>query len=181
LPRRWLAAILLPLLFALAGVAQAKDEEGMLVEVQVVDAGGHAIPNAWVRVPDTEGRRSVSPQTGVWSARYLYSFDGVEVYFKRGEVLEMTISAPGYQARVARYRVRRGKNELHVVLDKLPAEQAQADSDISWFRRDSVPRNPSEKGADAKDPGAQAQTGDQDHTGDQNAPAPPTGAPHDDP
>lgn len=140
MPKRWIS-IVLPTLALLAGpVAQAKDkEEGMLVSVAVVDEQGRPIPNAWVRVPDTEGRRLVDPETGVWATRYLYAYDGMEIFFERGMVLELTISAPGYSSRLARYRVRGGKNQLTVELSKLPEEEADADTQITWFRKSLPP------------------------------------------
>ncbi len=137
---RWLGTASIALL--LVGDAEAqgrRDDDGVLVTVQVLDEVGRALPSAWVRVPDTEGRRRVDAETGVWQARYLYAYDGMELPFKRGQVVEFTISAPGYATRLARYRVRGGKNQLTIGLEPLPEGDLEVDTDITWFRRSLSP------------------------------------------
>jgi hypothetical protein len=118
-----------------SSVAVAKDDEGIELTVLVVDEAGQPIPNAWVRIPDTEGRRRTDP-SGSWTAAFVYTYDGAEVFFERGMVLELTISAPGYASRLARYRVKARRNELTVPLTRIEFEKAEIDSEIVWFKRD---------------------------------------------
>ena len=125
-----------------SGLAASDDDEGVPVRITVVDPEERPIPHAWVRVPDTEGGRLVDPETGVWEARYLYAYDGMEIFFERGMTLEFTISAPGHATRVARYKIRGGKNQLTVVLPDLDEASEEADTNVTWFRR--TPTRPPE-------------------------------------
>jgi len=117
-----------------SSVAFAKEDEGIPLTVLVVDESGNPIPNAWVRIPDTEGRRRTDP-TGNWTASFVYTYDGAEVYFQRGMVLELTISAPGYASRLARYKMKARRNELTVPLKRIEIEKPEVETDIEWFRR----------------------------------------------
>jgi len=109
-----------------------------LLSVQVKDVDGKPIPNAWVRIPDTEGRRQVSPKTGIWEASMLYRYDGDILFFLRGDVVNLTVSAPGYQAQALIYTIRPRRNEFEVTLKPmLKAESAvEADEELSieWLR-----------------------------------------------
>ena len=118
--------------------AHAKEDDGALLRVTVTDVKGASIPNAWVRVPDTEGRRHVDPATGIWETRYLYAYDGFEIFFQRGMVLELHISAPGYQSRVSRYKIRGGKNQLEIALERLEVSELDDDANIKWFKRSAA-------------------------------------------
>lgn len=149
---RHLGALVLLALLPNGAWAARDDDEGVLVRITVVDTEERPIPNAWVRVPDTEGRRIVDPETGIWESRYLYAYDGMEIFFERRMTLEFTISAPGHATRVARYRVRGGKNQLTVVLPDLTTDTAEVDTDVIWFRRSGEPRRGSESRTDGPAP-----------------------------
>ncbi|MBW1878630.1 MAG: carboxypeptidase regulatory-like domain-containing protein [Deltaproteobacteria bacterium] len=135
-----------------SSVAFAKTDEGIPLTVLVVDESGQPIPNAWVRIPDTEGRRRTDP-SGTWTASFVYTYDGAEVFFQRGMVLELTISAPGFASRLARYRVKAHRNELTVPMKRIKFERPEIDAEIVWFKRnpadtdgaetdDGTPREP---------------------------------------
>lgn len=128
--------------------AFARDEEGVPITIHVVDASNSKpIPNAWVRVPDTEGRRRVDPASGSWTASYLYTYDGAEYFFLRGMMLEFTISAPGYSSKVAQYRVKARRNELTVALPPIEIEDNQLDTEIDWFKR-NLPDDSTDSGSE---------------------------------
>ncbi len=54
-------------LMLFSGVAEAGTVDAKPVIVRVIDIIGNPIPNAWVRLPDTEGRRMVDA-SGKWEA-----------------------------------------------------------------------------------------------------------------
>lgn len=122
-----------------ASPAIAQEAEGLPVTVVVVDPVGEPIPNAWVRIPDTEGRRRVDPSNGRWTASSVYGFDGSEIIFKKSMILDLTISAPGYQARTVQYRVAKRRNVVTVSLPPLEEIDLGEESDeelvIRWFQR----------------------------------------------
>lgn len=124
---------------ALAKDKKAKPVEKETVSVMVVDVDGNPLPNAMVRVPETEGRRDVTPDTGVWEADMLYKLDGSEFFFSKGTVLDFTITAPGYEAATVAWTVRGRKNGIRVVLAPLPADAKPTTEDdelmIQWFKR----------------------------------------------
>ena len=91
-----------------------------IVTVQVQDVTGKPIPNAWVRVRGTEGRRRVDADTGLWEASTLYKNDGSPLIFVRGMALQLTITAPGYESKELEHVVRGGKNLLPIVLEAMP-------------------------------------------------------------
>lgn len=91
-----------------------------IVSVVVTDEQGQPIPNAWVRIPQTEGRRVVDPETGLWEASTVYRYDGEPLVFTRGLRLELTVSAPGYHTRRLAVQVRSRRNLLPVSLQPMP-------------------------------------------------------------
>ena len=99
------------------------------------------VPNAWVRIPETEGRRTVEAQTGIWEASMLYRFDGQPLVFTKGMTLLITVSAPGYRAQSFEFEVRARKNELPVMLEKMPEQEilqegleSEDEVLLDWFR-----------------------------------------------
>ena len=87
-----------------------------VVTVSVEDPEGRPIPNAWVRIPGTEGRRTVEQDTGVWEATTLFDPSGQPIIFQRGMRLELTVTAPGYAPVRVSYKVRSRRNSLDVTL-----------------------------------------------------------------
>lgn len=134
-----LSALMLGLMGS-SPVEAAKEKEvvSRLVVVRVVTPEGEAIPNAWVRIPGTEGRRMVD-RNGEWEADMLYTLEGDELHFTRGAVIDFSISAPGYQSLTARYKVRGRGNIVTVPLERMPQLQFVDDDDaelmIQWFQR----------------------------------------------
>ena len=127
--------------------ASAKDKaskpvDKMAVSVTVVSPDGEPLGNAMVRIPDTEGRRDVTPATGTWETDMLYRLDGSEFFFTKGTVLDLTITAPGYEAVNVAWTVRKRKNGITVTLAPLPADAKPTTEDdelmIQWFKRTPV-------------------------------------------
>ena len=129
------AAMLAP---AVADAKKEKEVVPRLVVVRVVTTDGAPIPNAWVRIPGTEGRRMVD-RNGEWEAEMLYTLEGEEMFFSRGSVIDFSISAPGYQSLAARYKVRGRGNVVTVPLARMPQMNFVDDDDaelmIQWFQR----------------------------------------------
>jgi hypothetical protein len=121
--------------------ASANEEDAKLITVRVLNETGEAIPNAWVRLPQTEGRRMVD-EIGRWQAKSLYELDGRERFFMTGMMLDFTISAPGYTSRSVTYEVRKRRNLITVSL--APMQHAILDDEndqdlmIRWFQRTYV-------------------------------------------
>jgi hypothetical protein len=109
-----------------------------LLSVHVKDSEGKPIPNAWVRIPDTEGRRQVSSETGIWEASMLYRYDGDILFFLRGDIVNLTVSAPGYQAQALIYTIRPRRNEFEVQLQAMLKAEAAVEADeelsIEWLK-----------------------------------------------
>jgi len=121
----------------------AHAERPQIVMVTVTDTEGKVVPNAWVRIPGTEGRRTVDAITGIWEASMLYRFDGEPYVFTKGETLLITVSAPGYLSQTFEFEVRARRNELPVTLEKMPEQEIlpddlQLESEdevlLDWFR-----------------------------------------------
>lgn len=119
--------------------ALAQDDGRKEVSVKVVDLAGDPIPSAWVRIPDTEGRRTVDPETGKWSATEVYTLAGEEVAFVKGTVLDMTVSAPGYLSKSFAYEVAPRRNGLTITLEPMEELDLTDENDenlmIQWFKR----------------------------------------------
>lgn len=118
--------------------AQAKeDEEGIPVEVRVMDMQGNPISTAVVRHPQEEERHRVNTVTGSWVASILYMPDGSMLKFDKGMALEFEVSAPGYVTRTVPYIVRKRKNVIEVGLEEMQVEEEEEeDFPIIGFGRD---------------------------------------------
>jgi hypothetical protein len=133
-----LAAVALALALTGPSPAQAKDdEEGVPVEVRVLDNSGNPIATAVVRHPDEEERHRVNTVTGSWVGNILYMPDGTMITFEKGMELEFEVSAPGYITETVRYVVRSRKNLIEVMLDEMVVEEEESTDDpIIGFGRD---------------------------------------------
>ena len=119
-------------------------DDAIPVSILVLDGAGLPITNAWVRVPDTEGRRDVDATTGEWTESSLWSLEGEELIFAPNMLLSLTVSAPGYQSREFVYKVRSRKNQVSVVLPELEVPKVDESADaIHWVRRTAVSPDPS--------------------------------------
>ena len=120
-------------------------DDAKLITVRVMDQNGEPIPNAWVRLPQTEGRRMVD-ELGKWQAKSLYELDGRERFFLKGMVLDFTISAPGYTSRSVAYSVQRNRNLISVELRPMQHNILDGVNDedlmIRWFKRTLVEDSP---------------------------------------
>jgi len=140
----FLRSIVLPLTAialatSLAGTsAQAKEEdEGIPVEVRVLDNAGNPIPTAVVRHPDEAERHRVNTVTGSWVGSILYMPDGTMIKFEKGMELEFEVSAPGYVTETVRYLMRSRKNLVEVALEEMVVEEeTEVDDPIIGFGRD---------------------------------------------
>lgn len=133
--------------FAILGsMAPALAGRPQVLTVVVHDGAGEPIPNAWVRVPGTERRRAVEPDTGVWEAAFVYQPDGTPLIFEKGMDVELTITAPGYRPRRIVYRLRGRKNVVDIglepVADQSPLRQGAETIDElmeQWLKPPPVP------------------------------------------
>lgn len=122
-----LIAAALIALVALAGGPALAQDEGVPVEVRVIDPTGNPIPTAVVRHPEEAERHRVNTVTGAWTAKVLYLPDGTAMVFQKGMELEFEVSAPGYQTAHVRYLVRKRKNVILVNLDPMPEDTEEVD------------------------------------------------------
>jgi hypothetical protein len=125
----------------LTAAPAAYAERPQILAVTVTDTAGAPVPNAWVRIPQTEGRRAVDPTTGIWEASMLYTYAGEPLVFTKGMTLEVSISAPGYLTQTFLFEVRARRNELPVQLVPMPEPEMlpdglESDEDalLDWFR-----------------------------------------------
>lgn len=125
-PAALLAAVVLAWLSLASPVASAQ-EEGVPVEVRVVDAAGNPIPTAVVRHPEEAERHRVNTVTGAWTGKVLYLPDGTALSFAKGMELTFEVSAPGYQTATVRYLVRKRKNVIIVNLDEMTDDTEAVD------------------------------------------------------
>lgn len=132
------AALVLLLGVVLAPDASAKDDDdGIPVEVRVMDPSGNPISTAVVRHPDEAERNRVNTVTGAWVGSILYLPDGSMIKFEKGMELTFEVSAPGYVTQTVRYVVRKRKNVIEVVLEPMPMEEEEEDEmPIIGFGRD---------------------------------------------
>ena len=139
---RPLSSMFLALAFVLglsaASPASAKEEdEGVPVEVRVLDAEGNPIATAVVRHPMEAERHRVNTVTGSWVGSILYMPDGTMLKFEKGMELEFEVSAPGYITETVRYVMRSRKNLIEVTLDAMQVEEEEPmDEPIIGFGRD---------------------------------------------
>ncbi|MBT3219851.1 MAG: hypothetical protein HN348_12245 [Proteobacteria bacterium] len=133
---RFIAAVLLMLGLVFSDSAMAA-QKPQIITVAVTDAANQPIPSAWVRLPETEGRRNVDPETGVWEASMLYTYDGRPLIFTKGMKLVLSISAPGFLTRKVFYEVRSRGNDLVIPLEAMPEQQLVEEEEdellIDWF------------------------------------------------
>lgn len=137
-----------------ACAARAGDEKGRPVTIHVVDEYGNPIPNARVRVPNTDGKTLVN-RNGDWTESLLYTLMGDEFVFEKNAMIEFHVSAPEYHARSVKYRVRGRMNYVEVALRKMPppteplGNQDDRDLLIHWFKRTEVEDAPEPAAQDA--------------------------------
>jgi hypothetical protein len=133
-----LVASVVALGLAAASPSSAKeDDEGIPVEVRVLDASGNPIATAVVRHPDEEERHRVNTVTGSWVGNILYMPDGTMLKFEKGMELVFEVSAPGFITETVRYVVRSRKNLIEVSLEAMPIDEEESTDDpIIGFGRD---------------------------------------------
>lgn len=112
------AAVMAPMAVAAPSVAFAQ-EEGIPVTVEVRDGEGAVVPTAVIRHPQEAEKHKVNTETGRWTEKVLYMSDGSEFIFRKGEILTFEVSAPGFKNASVTYVVRKRKNVISVVLEKM--------------------------------------------------------------
>lgn len=113
-------------------------EEGLPVEITVVDIDGVPVSTASVRHPVEKLPRAVNTVDGKVTLQILYFPDGQELVLVKGKELVLEVSAPGYENQPVRYIVRKRRNAFPVVLKKLDLEDdtEEMDDPIIQFHRD---------------------------------------------
>jgi hypothetical protein len=139
------AGLLLGLLGPGLAEAGKKDDEGVPVEVTVLDPEGKPVPTAVIRHPDEADRHRVNSLTGAWEASVLYLPDGTEMHFQPGMTLQLEVSAPGYVTQVIQYEVRKRKNRIEVSLAAMELDSQGIEEPLIQFGRDR-PREESGQG-----------------------------------
>lgn len=114
------------------------DDPGIPLKVRVLDSEGLPIKTAVVRHPDEQDRHRVNTETGVWEDSVLYMPDGSELIFEKGMTIPFEVSAPGYQNNSFTYTMRKRKNEVDVVLEKMEIDMTDEDPEdiVIQFGRD---------------------------------------------
>ena len=100
----------------MSGVAIA--DTGIPIAVQVFDAAGVPISHAGVRHPQEQDIHKVNVETGAWTASVLYLPLGDELVFAKKMEVEFEVSAAGFKNALVKYKVRKRKNVLRVVLEE---------------------------------------------------------------
>lgn len=117
------------------------EDEGVPIQVTVVDAAGKPIPTAVVRHPEEADRHRVNSLTGVWEAKVLYLPDGSELIFAPGTVLTLEVSAPNYMTQIIQYDVRKRRNRIEVTLPALEIDETGIEEPLIQFGRDKPREN----------------------------------------
>ena len=138
---RWfalIASLFVLVVGSLAPVRALAEDEGVPVEIRVLDTDGNPIPTAVVRHPQEEERHRVNTVTGTFKANVLYLPTGEELVFSKGMELELEISAPGYISETVRYIIRKRKNVIIVTLNAMDATEDldELDDPVIQFGRD---------------------------------------------
>lgn len=100
----------------------AMAEDGIPVQIAVVDEQGNPIKSAVVRNIEEKARHRVNMETGVWEGEAIYLLDGTEKLFQKKMILTFEVSAPGYTMERMSYEVKKRKNYTTVTLAKLKFE-----------------------------------------------------------
>ena len=118
--------------------ALANEDPGIPLTVRVIDLTGNPIKTAVVRHPDEQDRHRVNTETGTWEGSVLYMPDGSELIFEKGMTIPFEVSAPGYVNRDFTYTMRKRKNEVDVVLEKMEIDMTDEDPEdiVIQFGRD---------------------------------------------
>ncbi len=117
----------------------AADDEGIPVTVEVLDIEGNPVQTAVVRHPKEADRHKVNTATGTTEITRLYLPDGSELVFDKGMELEFEISAPGYKNARVKYYVRKRRNLVSVILEKMDLDallEEDEDDPVIQFGRD---------------------------------------------
>ena len=131
--------LLTSLLLLTATPGFAADDEGIPVTVEVLDIEGNPVPTAVVRHPQEADRHKVNTATGTTEITRLYLPDGSELVFDKGMELEFEISAPGYKNARVKYYVRKRRNLVSVILEKMDLDallEEDEDDPVIQFGRD---------------------------------------------
>ena len=121
------------------------DQPGIPLIVQVLEKVPEGekrepapIPTAKVRNPEEKDPHPVNTMTGEWTGRVMYLQDGTEVIFEKDMPLTFEISAPGYLTQKITYVMRKRKNKVVVMLEKmsLNLDDEEEEDPVIQFGRD---------------------------------------------
>jgi hypothetical protein len=125
---------------ALAGKKKkgASDAPGVPVTIRVVDAEEAPIAQATIRHPEEADPHRVNAMTGEFTTSVLYMPDGRELVFEKDLQLEFEISAAGYINQDIVYVVKKRKNSLTIIMQKMDLDLSDDDFDdpVIQFGRD---------------------------------------------
>ncbi len=125
--------------FVLGVTPAMADDVGIEVTVHVTDINGEPIKTAVVRHRAEQDRHRVNTETGKWKTSVLYLPNGDEIVFEKGMELEFEVSAPGYNNSIISYIVRKRKNVVPAVLEKMDfdiEDDDDLDDPVIQFGRD---------------------------------------------
>ena len=116
-----------------------KDDEGILIEITVLDAGTQEpIPTAVIKHTLASQPSKVNSVTGTWSDTESIDKNAAIHKFLPGNVEEFSISASGYMTQVVTYDVRRRNNVIEIGLEPMEIIAPKLDDTIIPFGRDTV-------------------------------------------
>ena len=115
-------------LLTLVSSALAAPSDGLKLIVQVVDDADKVVPTAIVRIDDENLRHRVNHRTGKWSGRSIYPQDQLPAPFVAGQVLSITVAAPGHIPRTVRYQIHPQRNLVQVPIQSLGGTTADVNS-----------------------------------------------------
>lgn len=133
--KSWLLALFLAF-GSTDALAKKGANEGVLIQVTVVDVEGKPISTAVVRHPEEADRHRVNSLTGVWEGNVLYLPDGSELVFTPGTTLTLEVSAPGYMTQIIQYDIRKRRNRIEVTLPVLELDETGIEEPLIQFGRD---------------------------------------------
>lgn len=111
---------------------------GTPVHVTVLDSQDRPIVTAVIRHPREAERHRVNSVDGSWEEDELYLPDGSSLVFVPGMLLELEISAPGFESQTIEYEVVKRKNIFKIRLERLDLGLDDVGEDIELgFGRDT--------------------------------------------
>ena len=120
-----------------ADAKKRKDGEGVLIEITVLDKEtAEPVAMAVVKHSKEADSSRVNQLSGKWQAREVFDAEGEEYPFLPSNTEEFSISAPGYMPEFFSYDVRRRRNNIEIMLQKMELDTETIDQPLIPFGRD---------------------------------------------